>query len=46
MKGQMHKEGTPENRGQRQPPVFLLVRPAGARSNECKSRIHPAVGRI
>ena len=24
----------------------LLVRPAGARSNECKSRIHPAVGRI
>lgn len=26
--------------------VPYLVRPAGARSNECKSRIHPAVGRI
>ena len=27
-------------------PCFFVVRPAGARSNECKSRIRPAVGRI
>ena len=26
--------------------VFLVVRPAGARSNGCKSRIRPVVGRI